>query len=244
MIKFFRKIRQKLLSENRFSKYLIYALGEILLVVIGILIALSINNWNEDRKNNLREIRLVKNVVEDLRLDLAHFQQSLNELDDQLEVVDRIIAKALDADYELNYDSIGLVRYSSDFRPITQRNHAGPVSNMINEVVREELQEYFLMEEQVLDIFKEYEGIIHGKVRPYLSDVGMHNLEAIYTRRQSPLGPALLLTDVLDEQISTIRFQQILFERRLKTESLQFLLNQLMKNNQALAKRLESVDSN
>ena len=51
MIKFFRKIRQRLLTENRLGKYLLYAIGEILLVVIGILIALSINNWNEERKN-------------------------------------------------------------------------------------------------------------------------------------------------------------------------------------------------
>jgi hypothetical protein len=47
MIKFFRKIRQKLLSENKFSKYLIYAIGVIFLVMIGILLALQINNWNE-----------------------------------------------------------------------------------------------------------------------------------------------------------------------------------------------------
>ncbi|NVK48260.1 MAG: hypothetical protein HWE09_00735 [Cyclobacteriaceae bacterium] len=50
MISFFRKIRQKLLQENRGTRYLIYALGEVLLVVIGILIALQVNNWNEDRK--------------------------------------------------------------------------------------------------------------------------------------------------------------------------------------------------
>ncbi len=53
MIKFFRRIPQKLLEENRFSKYLLYAIGEIVLVVIGILIALQINNWNltqQDRK--------------------------------------------------------------------------------------------------------------------------------------------------------------------------------------------------
>ena len=55
MIKFFRQIRQKLLTENRFNKYLIYAIGEIVLVVIGILIALQINNWNENRKENLSE---------------------------------------------------------------------------------------------------------------------------------------------------------------------------------------------
>ena len=51
MIKFFRKIRQRLLTENKFSTYLIYAIGEIILVVIGILIALQVNNRNIDRIN-------------------------------------------------------------------------------------------------------------------------------------------------------------------------------------------------
>jgi len=50
MIKFFRKIRQQLLAEGAVKKYLLYAIGEILLVVIGILIALQINNWNEQQK--------------------------------------------------------------------------------------------------------------------------------------------------------------------------------------------------
>ena len=54
MLKFFRAIRQKLLSDNTFNKYFLYAIGEIILVVIGILIALSINNWNENTK--LRQI--------------------------------------------------------------------------------------------------------------------------------------------------------------------------------------------
>ena len=51
MIKFFRKIRQKTLTEYKFSKYLTYAIGDIIHVVTGILIAVSINNWNENRKN-------------------------------------------------------------------------------------------------------------------------------------------------------------------------------------------------
>ena len=55
MIKFFRKIRFNLLSENNTSKYFKYAFGEIILVVIGILIALQINNWNENRKNKITE---------------------------------------------------------------------------------------------------------------------------------------------------------------------------------------------
>ncbi len=80
MIKFFRKIRQKLLSENKFSKYLIYAIGEIILVVIGILIALQINNWNEAKKlqeeiNVYFEQKLV-NLKEDKKFleELAQFR--------------------------------------------------------------------------------------------------------------------------------------------------------------------------
>ena len=64
MIKFFRKIRQKLLEQNKVSKYLIYALGEIILVVIGILIALQINNWNENRQNKKR----INSFIEKLKL--------------------------------------------------------------------------------------------------------------------------------------------------------------------------------
>ena len=55
MIKFFRKIRQKMLTENKISKYFLYAIGEIVLVVIGILIAISINNWNENIKEKQQE---------------------------------------------------------------------------------------------------------------------------------------------------------------------------------------------
>jgi len=62
MIKFFRKIRQKLLSENKFSKYLLYAIGEIILVVIGILIALQINTWNEQRRDNVKEQEILKRL--------------------------------------------------------------------------------------------------------------------------------------------------------------------------------------
>lgn len=72
MIKFFRRIRQNLLSENRFSKYLLYAIGEILLVVIGILIALQINNSNEARKQRAQELHYLKNIKTDLKLNIAH----------------------------------------------------------------------------------------------------------------------------------------------------------------------------
>ncbi len=77
MIKFFRRIRQRLLSENKFSKYLIYAVGEIILVVIGILIALSINNWNEKQKNLDTEQLLLKQLK-------SEYQSNLNQLDEKI----------------------------------------------------------------------------------------------------------------------------------------------------------------
>ncbi len=69
MIKFFRKIRQKLLSENKFSKYLLYAVGEIILVVIGILIALSINNWNQKIKRQELRKSYLKSLLADIAQD-------------------------------------------------------------------------------------------------------------------------------------------------------------------------------
>ena len=68
MIKFFRKIRQRLLVKNKLSKYLLYAIGEITLVVIGILIAVQINNWNENRKEAIQEKVVLRNLLENLGL--------------------------------------------------------------------------------------------------------------------------------------------------------------------------------
>jgi hypothetical protein len=68
-MKFFRTLRKRLLAENKTNRYLLYALGEILLVVVGILIALQINNWNEDRNDRFAERRYVNDLIEDLKND-------------------------------------------------------------------------------------------------------------------------------------------------------------------------------
>lgn len=69
MIRLFTNMRQTLLTESKFSKYLLYALGEIILVVIGILIALQINNWNEIQKQQQEEQVIQKNILKDLEKD-------------------------------------------------------------------------------------------------------------------------------------------------------------------------------
>jgi len=93
MIKFFRKIRQRLLTENKFSKYLIYAIGEIILVVIGILIALQINNWNESNK----ERALVMTSLSSLKLNL---KEDIRDLNEQIDYNNNLL-KNIDFAFEL-----------------------------------------------------------------------------------------------------------------------------------------------
>jgi hypothetical protein len=69
MIKLFQNIRKKLIEQSKVRNYFFYAIGEIVLVVIGILIALSINNWNETRKSIASEKRYVSDLIQDLKND-------------------------------------------------------------------------------------------------------------------------------------------------------------------------------
>lgn len=84
MIKFFRKIREKLLTENKFRKYLLYAIGEIVLVVIGILIALQINNLNQERIVKEQNHVILQNLNKE-------FSENLIELDSSISSFNRVI---------------------------------------------------------------------------------------------------------------------------------------------------------
>ena len=91
MIKFFRKIRQDLLSKGKTGKYLKYAVGEIVLVVIGILIALQINNWNENRKNSEKEIAILENLKTEFVTNKADLLETSNRNSIKYELVKKIL---------------------------------------------------------------------------------------------------------------------------------------------------------
>lgn len=84
MIKLFRKIRHNLINHGKTTKYFKYAIGEIVLVVIGILIALQINNWNENRKDNLKKSALLASLK-------VEFMLNLNQLDSILYYDNRVV---------------------------------------------------------------------------------------------------------------------------------------------------------
>ncbi|WP_431158244.1 DUF6090 family protein [Winogradskyella poriferorum] len=104
MIKFFRKIRQKLLAENKFSKYLFYAVGEIVLVVIGILIALQINNRNEARKDRNYETKMLTEISSSLKNDVVYFKEMIKTFDDLYDTSDYFME--LSKKNEMYHDSL------------------------------------------------------------------------------------------------------------------------------------------
>ena len=109
MLRFLRQIRQRLLAENRFSKYLLYAIGEIILVVIGILLALQIDNWNDERKDRDRERAYIKSFLVDLE---KNRRELLLFIDDGREIFDGIgnilDMQELDMTLSANADSLHL----------------------------------------------------------------------------------------------------------------------------------------
>ena len=79
MIKFFRKIRQNLLIKNKTEKYFKYAIGEIVLVMIGILLALQVNNWNENRKINNQELQLLESLQKEFTFNKGELVRSIEK---------------------------------------------------------------------------------------------------------------------------------------------------------------------
>ncbi|MDU8886405.1 DUF6090 family protein [Yeosuana sp. MJ-SS3] len=109
MIKLFNKIRHHLLTENKFSKYLVYAIGEIILVVIGILIALQVNNWNNERKEQLDATELSKSLIAELEGIKWYAGQRLNIMENQRKLIQYVInTKEIKKDSVLSItDSLG-----------------------------------------------------------------------------------------------------------------------------------------
>ena len=114
MIKFFRKIRQKLLTENKFSKYLLYATGEIILVVIGILIAVSVNNRNIESQRRDLEKDILNEILKNLDDDMEQIDDELNS-DKVIINADSTIISHIRLKLSYHDSIAGLVRVSEMF---------------------------------------------------------------------------------------------------------------------------------
>ena len=136
MIKFFRKIRQNVLSEGKTGKYIKYALGEIILVVIGILIALQIHNWNEYRKQEVAEKEFLQGIKTDLKEDKEYINYIIQVFEPKIEAFN-LLNNELPELYHENpkaVDSLFNMYFSSQrtFYPISGSFQSAVSGNKIN----------------------------------------------------------------------------------------------------------------
>jgi uncharacterized protein with PQ loop repeat len=149
MIKLFRKIRQNMIKENKASKYLLYAIGEIILVVIGILIALQRNNWNIERLNKIEEQSYLKAIKTDLTKDALRLKQLVSNIDIQLITLEKI-KKGLTSDSTTINQNVAFTNSlltTFSFLPekatVEDLKSSGKLNLLANKIVKDTLLSYY-----------------------------------------------------------------------------------------------------
>jgi hypothetical protein len=162
MIKFFRKIRKNLLLEGKTVKYFKYAIGEIVLVVIGILIALSINTWNENRINEDRLKIYVTDIIRDLKNDTLNISLAIKEAEKRSETTKSFLALK-------NYDSLSI----KDLEKSLETFYSKVVfsNSTFNKLENSGITNYGVFE-SLIENYKTYYNI---KIPDMMSFEGTHN---------------------------------------------------------------------
>ncbi|MEM6263220.1 MAG: DUF6090 family protein [Bacteroidota bacterium] len=243
-MKLFRKTRQKLLSEKKVSNYLVYALGEIVLVVIGILIAIQINDWNRDRELDQEELKSYKLIIADLKKDSTLFKAYQGHY-----------TKYMDTYFLMNHlrKSQGSFKNTLpdflvsvvEFNPVTQKNHQIYIEKYRNAQIRDLINTYFRRLNQANQATEEFNRLITEESRPFLlQENDTFNNKVVFDdtdRTFPPLrGISALDTTKLKGVFSHQDFLPILSSLRM---SLGFYLTSLefaMVENHKLIKSLES----
>ena len=212
MIKFLRKIRQKMLTENRFSKYLIYAIGEIVLVVIGILIALQINNWNEERKNAEKENKYLSNInreiiSDSLALERSWFKNRQKKIECLELAKQYVLGDYSPKDTLLFINNVGFgginsrASFTGSSRTYKELISTGNLSLISNDSIRELIVNYYSNK----DFLDEYLRNIRSEYATYLNSIRVFNSK-------------------YPDSINTVEIPRIL--KKLKTDEFHSLINQ------------------
>ncbi len=189
MIKIFRNIRKSLLMEGKTTRYLKYAIGEIVLVVIGILIALQINNWNEERKVTLQEKQLLTNLN-------GEFMDNLKDLDSITIKVDGVIGsleKVFDmfSTSQINQpnDSLNIwlsnALESPNWKPseylLNGLNNSGRIAELKNERLKLLLYKWSRLRNEMIEVQQRTEKT-GEEIITYLKDFGsLRNVDVANT---------------------------------------------------------------
>ncbi|MAM28772.1 MAG: hypothetical protein CMC13_07085 [Flavobacteriaceae bacterium] len=178
MIKFFRKIRQNMLSEGKTGKYFKYAFGEIILVMIGILLALQVNNWNNNRIEQNEEKEVIAKLHTDFKENKKVLKDYLIEVNDQMNAqitLMNLVGASKEDLYKHNLDSIFYVSFGSSemaFADNTIKNimQSGKLNILKNEIITELLYKWNALSEIRKMRITKLDNWANDKLIPYLID--------------------------------------------------------------------------
>ena len=132
MIKFFRKTRKRLIRKGKTRKYLKYAIGEIFLVVVGILIALQINNWNESRKKTETEVFYLKAIQDEFSKNLKEVEAVMKRNAKNLKTAHSLLNLMGQNDLILSEKTFDSLLYGSFISEIEYRPSSGVLTELVN----------------------------------------------------------------------------------------------------------------
>ena len=150
MLTFFRHIRKSLLGSGQVRKYILYATGEILLVMVGILLALQVNNWNEWRKDRIKEREILGRMKNDLKKDTAYLNQRIQLAENEWKSYYKYIHQSYQVqktreDYltlkkDLTFNAENLILQDKTFAEIT---NAGRVDLLTGDELKDSIINYY-----------------------------------------------------------------------------------------------------
>lgn len=222
MINFFRKIRKGLLTENKFSKYLLYAFGEIVLVVIGIIIALQINSWNQSRKQFNNELELYAEIYDDLNSEYYKIKRNSRQFDNYSKVFSHIYKETIgDADYnpELNYN---FLLWFHRYKMFITEKYAKSLDKITNDEIHQRLKQFMEVETDTDNAINEWNEHMLKQVIPFLSRQGINKTKAMFNTQLDGFASIINQTDLIEysklkEQYGTLEFDQLLFITQFNT---------------------------
>jgi len=221
MLKFFRKIRQDFLSEGKTGKYIKYAIGEIVLVVIGILIALQINTWNEQRKKWANEKDLYQRIINDLKFDENKLLEKITRYEKDQNVHNSIYQEA-HGNLKINtIIDFSTLRSALPFDLIIEANYSDFTNDISDVDIRESINDYFKLEGFIRDATKHLWDFKEIHLKPFLSKHGINDAKELFNNYQLNYFELreknILSHHMLKKQYGTNELDQILFNLGIKT---------------------------
>ncbi|MFY0629550.1 MAG: hypothetical protein JXR05_04155 [Flavobacteriaceae bacterium] len=231
MIKLFRKTRQKLLMQNKTGQYFKYAIGEIILVVIGILIALYINNLNENRKDQAKEEAILHQLQKDFKKNLKNFNKLKTIHVNSLEASLKFKTYINNPNPLLVKDSIAKY-YFLAFNSTSYNPSNGVVKSLISSgeyklIKNDTLRNYLISWEDAVDDYLEGEVVLGDlwseKIEPYIINNGD------FANLNSPKNFKLITTPKFKNLTERHIFYLRNILRSIKNEPLQNHLNEIVR---------------